>query len=110
VATIEASRRSYGQLVALVEVDDQLLRTNETYPLLPLTTLGRNPANTVCVDDSFASSDHARIVLRGGQWWLEDRRSRNGTTLNDLLVSEPIIMTDGDIIGIGSRRFRLELS
>jgi hypothetical protein len=109
VTGIEASRRVYGQLVAMQEVGGKLIVTGEAYPLLQLTSLGRSPTNAIIVDDTYASSDHALIALRDGQWWLEDRKSRNGTLLNETLLSQPAIVTDGDIIGIGRLRFRLEL-
>lgn len=105
----EASRRSYGRLVGLLEVDSTLVKTGESFPLLPLTSLGRAPTNSVKVDDTFASGEHAIIALRNGQWWLEDRKSRNGTTLNGLPVTQAVIVTDGDIIGIGSARYRIDM-
>lgn len=104
-----AARRAYGRLVALEEVDDALLPTDKAYPLLPITSLGRSPTNTVIVDDDFASGEHALVALRSGQWWLEDRQSRNGTTLNGVPLNQPVIVTDGDIIGVGHCQFRLEL-
>lgn len=104
-----ASKRSHGFLVAMREIDGNLMLTGEIYPLLPLTTLGRAPTNTVRVTDSFASSEHARIARRNGQWWLEDRKSRNGTLLNHNLVTQPIVVTNGDVIGIGSMHFRVDL-
>ena len=104
-----ATRRSHGQLVAMRELNGQYVLTGATYPLLPLTSLGRAPTNTILVDDHFASNEHALLAMRNGQWWLEDRQSRNGTTLNELVVRQPIIITDGDIIGIGNMRYRLEL-
>lgn len=106
---MEASRRSYGRLIRLIEVDDGLLPDGQAYALLPLTTIGRNPVNTIMVEDTFASSEHARIVLRDGRWWLEDQHSRNGTLLNEILITEPVILTEGDVIGVGAFRFRLEL-
>jgi hypothetical protein len=102
-------RRSYGQLTCLEALDGNYIVTGSTYPLLRLTSLGRAPTNTIIVDDSFASSDHASVALRNGQWWLEDRRSRNGTTLNEIRISQPAVITDGDIIGIGEKRYRLDL-
>jgi hypothetical protein len=102
-------RRIYGQLTQLTEVDGSYLMTGTAYPLMRLTSLGRAPTNSVIVDDSFASSDHALVALRSGQWWLEDRHSRNGTTLNEIRISQPVVITDGDIIGIGQIRFRLDL-
>ncbi len=108
-AAPETRRRAYGALVALREVDGQYLATGERYTLLAHTSLGRAPTNTVQINDAFASSEHALVTMRDGQWWLEDRNSRNGTTLNDLPITEPVILTQGDIIGIGQLKFRIEL-
>lgn len=105
----EASRRTYGRLTLLYEVDGKHAVTGQSYPLLPLTSLGRSPTNTIPIDDTFASSEHAVVAMRSGQWWLEDRQSRNGTTLNGMPVTQPIVVTDGDIIGIGKMRLRLDL-
>lgn len=108
-AETEASRRTYGRLIALHELDGGYAVTGDQHPLLPITSLGRAPTNTIRIDDTFASSEHALVALRGGQWWLEDRHSRNGTLLNGLPIDQPVIVTDGDIIGIGHHHFRLEL-
>ncbi len=108
VIHVESSRRSYGRLVAVEQIDG-LQIAGQMYALLPLTSLGRSPTNTITINDDFASGEHALVAYRGGQWWLEDRQSRNGTTINEMPVTQPIIITDGDVIGIGSCRFRLEL-
>jgi len=102
-------RRVYGQITPLEELNGNYVITGSTYPLLRLTSLGRALTNSIVVDDSFASSDHAIVALRNGQWWLEDRHSRNGTTLNEIRINQPTIITDGDIIGIGEKRYRLDL-
>ncbi|MDZ4762961.1 MAG: FHA domain-containing protein [Chloroflexota bacterium] len=110
VRQVESTRRSYGRLIELVAFDEQsAMATGQAYPLLPLTSLGRTPTNSIMVDDDFASGEHCLLALRSGRWWLEDRVSRNGTMLNGVLIAQPIIVTDGDIIGIGQRRFRIEL-
>lgn len=80
-----------------------------SYPLLPLTTLGRALTNTVVLDDSFCSQEHALLAQRGGQWWLEDRNSSNGTLLNGEIVTEPVVVSSGDIIGIGRIELKVEL-
>jgi FHA domain len=109
VTGVEASRRVYGQMVALREVNGAYMNTGAQYPLLQITSLGRSPTNTITLEDTFASSEHAVVALRNGQWWLEDRQSRNGTTLNETPITQPVVITDGDIIGIGTMRFRLDL-
>lgn len=84
------------------------LAVDQVIPLSAYTTLGRAEANTVVVADPYASAEHAVIAWRSGQWWLEDRDSRNGTLLNDIPVEEPLIIGEGDVIGIGQARLRFE--
>lgn len=109
VRQADANRKVHGRLVSVQDIDGTLLADGESYPLLPLTSMGRSPTNLIIVEDSFASGDHAVVALREGQWWLEDQQSRNGTMLNGTLITHPVVMTDGDVIGIGRKRFRLDL-
>lgn len=106
---IEASRRVYGYLVGLHELEGEYAPTGDVYPLLPLTSMGRAPTNSIHLDDQFASSEHATVAMRNGVWWLEDRNSSNGTSLNGMNVNQPVIITDGDIISVGTMHFRIEL-
>ena len=98
-----------GRLV-VVECEDVELQSGHEYHLRPHTTLGRAPTNTVVLPDSFASNEHALIVLREGKWWLHDQESRNGTTINEVPVTDAVVLSSGDIIGIGRVKLRLELS
>lgn len=109
ISQITASRRTYGNLIAMQEVDGAYVLTGDIYPLLPLTSLGRAPTNTITIEDNYASSEHALIARRNGQWWLEDRNSRNGTLLNGSLISRSIVITNGDVVGVGNMRYRVEL-
>lgn len=104
-----AARRTYGKLSVIQQIDGQYLKSSQSYPLLPLTSLGRAPTNSIVLDDTFASGDHALVALRDGRWWVEDRGSRNGTLVNDIPVSEPMIITHGDVLMIGGIRLLLEL-
>ncbi|MBI1282315.1 MAG: FHA domain-containing protein [Anaerolineaceae bacterium] len=106
---MEMKRRSYGYLVVLREIDGHYHLTGEKHALKPITSLGRSPTNTIPITDNFASSEHALVTLRQGQWWLEDRNSRNGTLLNNVPVKQAVIISEGDIIGIGQVRLRMEL-
>lgn len=108
-ADMEMKRRSYGYLVVLREIDGHYHLTGEKYALKPITSLGRSPTNTIPITDNFASSEHALVTLRQGQWWLEDRNSRNGTLLNNVPVKQPVVIAEGDIIGIGQIRLRMDL-
>jgi hypothetical protein len=80
------------------------------FPLRPVTSIGRAPSNTVVIPDTYASSQHALLTLREGQWWLEDQHSRNGTTLNGRLIESPTVVSVGDIIGVGRTQLKFEVS
>jgi hypothetical protein len=97
-----------GRLV-VVESEGVSLELGQNFPLLPLTVLGRAPTCSVVLPDSFASTQHAVLTLRGNQWWLEDQGSRNGTMLNGRAVQEPVVISSGDVIGIGRVKLRVEL-
>lgn len=109
VVQTQRNRRAYGTLIALIRAGEQLLPTGMQYPLLPFTTLGRAPTNTVVLSEPFASGEHVLLTLRNGQWWLEDRKSTNGTLLNNDPLTVPVIVTDGDILSIGSSYFKITL-
>jgi hypothetical protein len=76
--------------------------------LTPFTTIGRSDNNSIIISDPYASGEHALVAWRNGQWWLEDRDSRNGTLLNDMPVDAPLIVGHGDVIGIGQMQLRFE--
>jgi len=78
------------------------------FPLLPVTTIGRAPGSVVTLDDSYVSNEHAILTLRANQWWLEDLQSRNGTELNDIPLTDGVVLSPGDIIAIGGTELKVE--
>jgi hypothetical protein len=82
--------------------------TGKTWPLSDgELVIGRGSMCGVQVDDSFASQRHARLVLRGGAWWVEDLGSTNGTTLNHESVTQPKQVERGDRLQVGQTVFEL---
>jgi len=100
--------RRQGRLV-VTRANNARYKQGTAFPLLPMTSIGRAPTNTIVLDDSFASVDHATLTLRGGKWWLEDRNSSNGTLLNGYRIEEPVVLSTGDLIVIGQVELKLEL-
>jgi hypothetical protein len=110
----QAAPRRYGRLVvvavgALDEAAEDAPGVGAAFPLRPVTSLGRSSVNTIVTPDAYSSSEHALLIYRDGQWWLEDRGSRNGTTLNNVAINSPTVVSAGDIIGIGRIQFKLEV-
>jgi hypothetical protein len=101
-----AARERPGQLRVLRGHDS--FGTGTVLALTPFTTIGRSDNNSISIADPYASGEHALLTWRNGQWWLEDRDSRNGTLLNDMPVDTPLIVSHGDVIGLGQMQFRFE--
>ena len=68
-----------------------------TRPIL----IGRADDSTLVLTDDFASSRHARLTNRGGQWYVEDLGSTNGTYLDQQRVQGPLLVAQGQPIRIG---------
>ena len=66
--------------------------------------IGRDPDVEVRLDQTTVSRRHARLVVTADATILEDAGSKNGTFRDDVRVTSPIHLVDGDLIGIGSLR------
>ena len=104
-----ASARARPAQLAMVETDEGAA-PGALYPLKPFTSVGRAPGNTIEINDTYCSAEHALVVWRNNQWWIEDRGSRNGTLLNDVSVDTPVVLSSGDVIRIGRVRLRFEMT
>ena len=107
-AAAERQQRAHGHLRVVASADENPA-VDTLYPLLSQTRIGRARSNTLVLDDSYVSGEHATLTRRGQQWWLEDLQSRNGTLLNELPLSEPAVVSAGDLITIGGTQLRIEL-
>ena len=67
-------------------------------------TMGRDLANHVILEDTFASLRHARIERKSNGFLIRDLRSRNGTYVNGARVLEAML-GDGDRIRVGETEF-----
>lgn len=64
--------------------------------------IGRAPAATIVIEARGVSRHHARILVSDAAATLEDLGSKNGTYLNDKLVTAPVRLADGDEIRLGA--------
>ena len=69
--------------------------------------IGRADDSTLVLTDDFASSRHARLTNRGGQWYVEDLGSTNGTFLDQQRVQAPLLVAPGQPIRIGQTALEL---
>ena len=78
---------------------------------LPLTgeplTIGRSSESGLVIRDDYTSSHHARLLLWGEQWMLQDLDSTNGTWHDGHRVSTPVPVRIGAPIKVGATTFEL---
>jgi DNA-binding protein Fis len=86
-------------------------RAGTNYPLDPTdeNQIGRGGECAVVVDDPLCSRVHAAIVHEEDAWSIWDAKSRNGTFVNAIRVTDSQIK-DGDHLRVGSTEFSFRLS
>lgn len=84
------------------------LRAGAAYDLSDGALLGRGDSADIRLEDTFASSAHARLVAQGDVIVLEDLGSTNGTYLNGEPLRGPQPLHVGDSIRIGDSEFTFE--
>jgi pSer/pThr/pTyr-binding forkhead associated (FHA) protein len=68
-------------------------------------SLGRDPDNDIVIQDNRASRQHARIEVRGAQYWIVDLGSQNGIFINgSYLRQKPL--EPGDTLKFGDTELR----
>jgi pSer/pThr/pTyr-binding forkhead associated (FHA) protein/S1-C subfamily serine protease len=71
-------------------------------------SLGRDPSNTIAfAGDSKTSSNHARLEVRGQEFWLHDLQSRNGIWVNGKKIKQAVRINHNDTIVIGAQTLRV---
>lgn len=70
-------------------------------------TIGRSSEAGLVIRDDYTSSQHARLMLWGDQWMLQDLDSTNGTWLGGERVSAPTPIGIGVPIKVGATTFEL---
>ena len=69
------------------------------------TTIGRRSHNDIVIDNLAVSGEHAVIYSSGGEVYLEDLGSTNGTTVNGQPIKKHLLQS-GDAVEIGKYRLK----
>jgi hypothetical protein len=105
-AAVPGKKRGQRGPKTLVVTAGPLTGTKITLGDQPIL-IGRADDSTLVLTDDFASSRHARLTNRGGQWYVEDLGSTNGTYLDQQRVQGPLLVSPGQPIRIGQTALEL---
>ncbi len=72
----------------------------ERWPLSHTLMVGRDPTCDISIQDRQVSRFHARVTPSPEGVMVEDLGSKNGTIHNGAEVAGPVILQDGDLLGI----------
>ena len=73
-----------------------------------LVTIGRQASCTIVIADNNISRVHARFRAGDNTWTIEDLGSTNGTKVNGVLITEPTLLSHGQLIALGSLQLHFE--
>ncbi len=76
----------------------------------PEVLLGRDPVCELRLEDEAISARHAKFSFHHGQWWIEDLHSHNGTSLNQIKLTTPTVLTNGDEVQCGKAMLHVNLN
>ncbi len=62
--------------------------------------IGRDPGGQLVLRSEVVSAQHARIYAEGGTFYLRDLDSRNGTSVDGMVVSHPVRLGRLNVISI----------
>jgi sigma-B regulation protein RsbU (phosphoserine phosphatase) len=75
--------------------------SGKQFPLEGDVEVGRGIVSGVSLPDADVSRRHATLFLRGGDWFVKDLGSQNGTSLNGLRLEREARLQDGDTLSFG---------
>ncbi|WP_295013704.1 FHA domain-containing protein [uncultured Microbacterium sp.] len=70
-------------------------------------SIGRSSESGLVIRDDYTSSHHARLLLWGDAWMIQDLDSTNGTFLGGERVGAPVAVSIGVPIKVGATTFEL---
>ncbi|MDA7978482.1 MAG: EAL domain-containing protein [Pirellulales bacterium] len=71
-------------------------------------SVGRHQENDLCINNQSVSGKHAEFVFSGGEIYVRDLGSTNGTLLNGHMLRTLTKLRDGDILHFGGAMFTLQ--
>ncbi len=95
--------KTYGYIVDMYDGERYELNMWET-------SIGRSNSCDIVIQYDTMSRFQAVIARRNDSWYIHDLRSKSGVKVNGKKIEKKLTIKDGDILTLGSMRFRFEIA
>ncbi|HZD59580.1 MAG TPA: FHA domain-containing protein [Anaerolineae bacterium] len=95
-----------GRTPRIIVVEGDGVGASGPVPVVGQVLIGRAPDCDIILEDTFASSRHARVYSDDSACWLEDLGSTNGTTVKGERIKGSVRLSKGSQFTIGHTVFQ----
>ncbi|MCI6189709.1 MAG: FHA domain-containing protein [Clostridium sp.] len=99
-------KKNYG-IEVISPGENSNIKKGTIIPIIDIITIGRKEDNSVVLQDMHTSGNHAKLVVKENNLYIQDLHSTNGTFVNGRKISTNVKLLGREEIQIGTTVFRV---
>ncbi len=99
-------KKNYG-IEVISTGESSNIKKGTIIPIIDIVTIGRREDNSVVLQDRHTSGNHARLIVKENNLYIQDLQSTNGTFVNGRKISTNVKLLGREEIQIGTTIFRV---
>ena len=99
-------KKNYG-IEVISPGENSNIKKGTIIPIIDIITIGRKEDNYVVLQDMHTSGNHAKLVVKENNLYIQDLHSTNGTFVNGRKISTNVKLLGREEIQIGTTVFRV---
>ena len=99
-------KKNYG-IEVISPGENSNIKKGTIIPIIDIITIGRKEDNSVVLQDRHTSGNHAKLIVKENNLYIQDLHSTNGTFVNGRKISTNVKLLGREEIQIGTTVFRV---
>ncbi|MDY4077863.1 MAG: FHA domain-containing protein [Clostridium sp.] len=99
-------KKNYG-IEVISTGESSNIKKGTIIPIIDIITIGRKEDNSVVLQDRHTSGNHAKLIVKENNLYIQDLHSTNGTFVNGRKISTNVKLLGREEIQIGTTVFRV---